>query len=223
MIAMSSAVLCIGIGMMAGCSDSVSSDATVVGVAFQAGPYGGYGLVMGDSTDQIAQLNITRARVVLGRMEIQGTEDTVVCRSDESAPLILDLDLSGRLQTVSLAPVRPGEYNSALVRIGRLEVSDLAVWNANPDMQNRSLVVEGYLNGDPEQPFVFSSGLDEALGCQFEPKLVKEKGSTVIVFQMDYTRWFRDDLGDLINPDNGQLAAWRSVVEENIVNSLSVR
>ncbi len=220
--AMSLGVLCIGLEMISGCSDSVSSDATMIGVAIQAGPPGWNGVVMGDASDQITQLNVTRARVVLGKIEVRGTDDTVVFRSDENTPMILNLDLSGRLQVLSLVPVEHGEYSSALIRIERLEAEDSTVWKAHPDVQNHSLVVEGFLNGDPGQPFVFSTGLDEEAGREFEPVMIQDKGSTVIVFQFDYTQWFRDDLGNLINPDNGQLAAWRSVIEDNIVSSLSV-
>lgn len=215
-------ILCIGLGMIGGCSDPISSDATMIGVAFQAGPYGGNGIVRGDSTDQITQINVTRARVVLGRIEVRGENDTTVFRSEEHTSIILDLDLTGRPRTLLLAPSEPGAYSSAMLRIAKLEPTDPA-WEGNPDMQDHSLMVEGYLNGDPAQTFVFSTGLDEEQGHEFEPVLVEEKGSTVIVFQFDYTRWFKDDLGNLVNPDNGQLAAWRSVVEENIVNSLSVQ
>lgn len=205
-----------------GCSDSTSPDQTIMAAAFMAGPVGGNGEVVADSVGDISQINIVSARVVIGRVEARGANDTVVFISPEHEPEIVELDLTGSRQIVDIAVINPGEYSSSLIRMEKLEPADSATWNANPEMQNYSLRVEGYLNGDTAQTFLFTTELDEEQVHDFAPLTIADKGSATVTFHFDYTLWFQDGNGGLVNPDNEQLASARSIVEENIVNSFDV-
>lgn len=207
---------------MAGCSDSTSPENTLLGVGVQAGSLGGNGVVVGDPNDAVSRITIMHARVVIGRVEIYGDNDTVVYRSEEHAPAVLNLDLTGNTQYLAFIPVSPGSYSSSLIRIEKLEPTDSAVWNAQTEMRDISIRVEGYLNNDTNQPFLFTTTLDEEQSRDFAPVEVPDKGYKSVTFHFDYDQWFRDDAGGLINPDNGQLSSWRSTVEENIVVSMHV-
>ncbi len=89
-------------------------------------------------------------------------------------------------------------------------------------MQGVGLRIEGYLNGDPSQTFLFTTELDEEQSHVFaQPLVVDEPGSYSADFRFDHHLWFQDQTG-LIDPNEAQLSSSRSTVETNIVNSFDV-
>ena len=97
-----------------------------------------------------------------------------------------------------------------------------AEYNANPVMQDLSIRIEGYLNGDPDNTFVFTSELDEEQQHQFDPVTYVAGSAYHLVFRFDHRNWFSDGEGGYIDPNEAQIASSRSIVEENIKDGFDV-
>lgn len=106
----------------------------------------------------VEQVRVTEAKVAIGRIQLEGGGAPFVFRTPEDEPLIVNLDLRGNFRDVGIVPLQPGTYDRSLFRIEKLQVADSAVYNADPEMQDLSIRIEGYLNGDPNNTFVFTSG-----------------------------------------------------------------
>lgn len=215
------------IGLVAAsCSDnSTSSGGTYLRVSFKdtaVSPSPGSENAAPAPT-AVNSVTITRARVVLGRMEFRGSgNDTARFRSAEHSPLLVDLNLNGTNHSVGTVSVSPGTYTNTLFRIEKLQTSDSAAYNANPDLQDLSIRVEGYVNGVPESTFVFTSSLDEEQQRDITPFVVTSGSTTSVEFHFDHNQWFDDGLGGRLDPREAEITASRSTVENNIKNGFDV-
>ena len=218
-VTLAAAVLIFG---AVGCSDSTSSNPTGLNVAVQSATPGAGNLLTDDSIDEVTEIYISRARVVIGRIEFQGDNDTATYRSAEHQPEIVELDLNGNMHMLGYVPIPVGTYDRSLFRMERLEPTDSTAYYQNPDMQGVSLRVEGYVNGDTAESFLFTTELDEEQQHQFAPFTFADGESRTVVLQFNHDSWFRDEGGNLIDPNDAQLSSARSIVETNIVNSFDV-
>ncbi|MEW6015627.1 MAG: hypothetical protein AB1690_09915 [Candidatus Zixiibacteriota bacterium] len=170
----------------------------------------------------VEQVKVTEARIVIGRIQLEGSGNPFNFRTPEHEPLIVNLDLNGNFHDVGIVPLQPGTYDRSLFRIEKLEVADSSVYNANPEMQDLSIRIEGYLNGDPDNTFVFTSELDEEQQHQFDPVTYVAGSAYHLVFRFDHRNWFSDGEGGYIDPNEAQIASSRSIVEENIKDGFDV-
>jgi hypothetical protein len=206
-----------------GCSDDpASSNYTGVNVGFQnTAPSVLDGTVYGNPGDSVEQITITSARVVVSMIEFTG-DGTGTYRSTEHEPIIVNLDLSGNMHRLGFVEIPAGTYSTTTFRIQALQPTDSGAWGRYPDMRNVSVRVEGYINDDPGNTFIFTTELDEEQNRQMEPFTINEGESHLVTFRFDHTEWFRDTDGSLLHPDNEYLAAGRSIVEDNIVQAFDV-
>ncbi len=207
--------------LLIGCSgDPVSSDGASLSVMFRDNAGTGGSAAKVDAVDNVT---VTDVKVVLGRIILEGDSgDTIVFRSAEHEPLVLDLDLSGNAQRVGVVAAAPGAYTRTLFRIARLEPTDSAAYANYPDMQGISIRVEGYVNGSPDSSFVFTSQLDEEQQRTFSTALNVVNGGYQIEFQFNHNNWFIDDQSVFIDPRVAQIASSRSQVETNIVDGFDM-
>jgi len=207
-----------GAAFLGGCSDSgTKADGDYLVVSFQ------------DTAPQtmkaaaVDQIKLTSARVVIGRVQFYGDSgDSLNFRTAEHSPLIVNLDLNGNQHDIGAVRITPGVFHRSLFRIERLEVADSAVYNAHPEMQGFSIRIEGYVNGNMDSTFVFTSELDEEQQRDFDTLTIVEGNSYNVVFRFDHRDWFSDGQGGLIDPNEAQLSSSRSIVEENIKNGFDV-
>lgn len=233
-----SAVILLGIAGTAGaCSDAVGANAhslsvSVAGKAPSA-PAASRAGVFGPSLDVVVgsganSITITKAQIVLGRVEVEPGTATAVCSGTETDecpeikldPVLVDLPLDGTTKTDFAASIPAGTYRGVELKIRRVSSSDpggAAFLAANPNFQDVSVHVEGTFNG---QPFSYNSSLDAGIGMELAtPVTLTSGGGSNFTLLIDVSSWFRDSAGNAIDPTNGQNA---STIENQIKQSFKV-
>ncbi len=156
----------------------------------------------------VDSLQLTRVRVVLSKIELETENDSADFRT---TPMVLDLDLSGAMQTLGIMGVPFGSYSEVEFKIHRVDSTDLTA--VSPDEQARfadfllypraSIIVEGvaYANGSG-QAFTFRSGLEAEQEYELTPPLtVSDANPTAnITININSSNWFRDRNGALLDP-----------------------
>ena len=233
-----SAAILLGLAVTAGaCSDAVGANAhalslsvtgksTAAPVASRTGFFGpSLDVVVGSGANSIT---ITKAQVVLGRIEVEPGTNTATCSGTEADgcpelrvdPVLVDLPLDGTTKTDFGASVPAGTYRGIELKIRPVNSSDLggaAFLAANPSFSNVSVHVEGTYNG---QPFSYNSSLDAEIEMELSTPmtLTSGSGSNFTLF-IDVASWFTDSSGNAIDPTNSQNA---STIENQIKQSFKV-
>lgn len=163
---------------------------------------------------------ITSARVVIEEIEFESSlGDTLDFELEQ--PFVQDLIMGSTLHEIETVEVPFGSYKESEIEIDDLDPEDGAVYTQNPELQGRSILVKGYLNGDPNNTFMFTSDLEEEQEREFEPPLVlnESEPSTSIVLAIDMGMWLVDGDGNLLDPS---FESNRSMIEGNIKASIDV-
>jgi hypothetical protein len=163
---------------------------------------------------QAQQVTITAAKVVLDELELESTNrDSMDFKSDSA--MVVNLNLTGAMTTVGTVTLPFGTYDEFEIEIHKLESQDGAAYIANPDLQNRSIFVRGYVDGDTNAAFVFTSAIEVEQEQNISPPLVIDANSptTNIVLAIDTSVWFSDGAGAYLDP---RLSQNRQSIERNI-------
>lgn len=233
-----SAAALVGLAVAAGaCSDALGANAhslslSVTGtsastpLASRSGAFGpSLDIVVGTGVNS---LTITKAQIVLGRIEVEPGAVSTTCSGTESDgcpelkldPVLVDLPLDGTTKTDFGANIPAGTYRGVEMKIRPVESSDpggAAFLTANPSFSNVSVHVEGTYNG---QPFSYNSSLDAGIEMELSAPLTVASGagSNLTLF-IDVASWFTDSSGNAIDPTNSQNA---STIENQIKQSFKV-
>ena len=165
-------------------------------------------------------VTITSARVVIERIRFDSSvNDTLDFRFRD--PFVQDLIAGSDLFEIGTVQVPFGSYKKSKIKIDDLGPEDGAVYTQNPDLQDRSVRIEGFMNGDQNQTFVFTSDLDKDQEREFEPPLLLDENSpsTSVVLTINMDLWFVDENDNALNPS---LENNKSAIENNIKNSIDV-
>ena len=233
-----SAALLLGLAVAAGaCSDAVGANAhslslSVTGkspaapAASRTGTFGpSLDVVVGSGANSIT---ITKAQIVLGRIEVEPGTTTTACSGTETddcpelklAPVLVDLPLDGTTKTDFGASIPAGTYRGVELKIRPVNSSDAggaAFLAANPGFTNVSVHVEGTFNG---QPFSYNSSLDAGIEMELNTPLTATSGSgSNLTLFIDVGSWFTDSSGNAIDPTNAQNA---SAIENLIKQSFKL-
>jgi hypothetical protein len=168
---------------------------------------------------QAQQVTITAAKVVLDEIEIESTNrDSMDFKSDSA--MVVNLNLTGAMTTVGTVTLPFGTYDELELEIHQLESQDGVVYTANPDLQNRSVFVRGYVDGDTNAVFTFTSAIEVEQEQEFSPPLTVDANSpaTNIVLAIDTSVWFSDGAGGYLDP---RLSQNRTAIERNIKASIN--
>lgn len=219
------------------CSDAVGANAHALSLsvtgksasapaASRAGAFGpSLEVVVGSGANSIT---ITKAQIVLGRVEVEPGTTTAVCSGTETDacpelkldPVLVDLPLDGTTKTDFGASIPAGTYRGIELKIRRVNSADpggAAFLAANPSFDNVSVHVEGTFNG---QPFSYNSSLDAGIETEFSTPLTLASGSgSNLTLFIDVAQWFKDSSGNAIDPTNSQNA---STIENQIKQSFKV-
>ncbi len=182
-------------------------------------------------TDGQNELIITKAEVVLREVELERVEVTDCdvepepegCEEFEAGPLLLDVPLNGATRQQVSIPVPPGLYDELefdIHKVSNDDPEDAAFRAAHPDMVGKSIRVQGFFN---DQPFTFESDLDVEQEFELSPPLVVEAttSSTNVTVRLDIAQWFRDAVGQLVNPHDGNKGGpHENLIKENIKQSI---
>jgi len=165
-------------------------------------------------------IEITSAKVVIEKIEFENEQDTSLDFKFEQ-PFVQDLVTITTLEEIETVEIPFGVYDRVKIDIDDLDVEDGEVFTLNPDLQNLSVLVKGFLNSDPTQTFEFSSDLSANVDLEFDPPLEINEDvlSTNIVLGIDFANWFRGRNGGFLDPTRAEN---RSEIENNIKRSLRV-
>jgi hypothetical protein len=133
---------------------------------------------------------------------------------------VVNLNLNGTITEIGMVPIPMGTYDEMEIEFERLQVADGQVYLNNPDLQNRSIYVRGYVGNDTNAVFVFTSALEAEQEQEFSPPLVVDANSptTYVMLTIDVSKWFSDGAGGYLDP----LASQNQIaVEANIRASLN--
>lgn len=221
----------------AACSDAVGANAhslslSVTGksasavVASRTNAFGpSLDIVVGAGVNS---LTITKAQIVLGRIEVEPGTTATACSGTETDgcpelkldPVLVDLPLDGTTKTDFGTNIPAGTYRGIELKIRPVNSSDAggaAFLAANPTFSNVSVHVEGTYNG---QAFSYNSSLDAGIEMELGAPLTLTSGSgSNLTLLIDVGSWFKDSSGNAIDPTNSQNA---STIENQIKQSFKV-
>jgi len=175
-------------------------------------------------------LIITSAQIVLREIELRRIDvtdcDSIVnadgCEEFETGPVLVSLPLTAGAETEFELDIPSGMYSEIEFDIHKVEdePSDITFLQQHPEFDNLSIRVMGSYNGNA---FLFESDLGVEQELDLVPALLVEEGSgssNITVF-VDIDAWFRDQSGDLIDPDTANDGGPnKSLVEDNIKQSM---
>ena len=188
-----------------------------------AASLGSTGVTLSAAVDSIT---ISRARFVLSRMKFKTGADSTNFKTE---PLIIELNLIGSVQDVSVAEVPFGTYREIEFKVHRVDSSDfvgsspakLAQFADFLAGDRYSIIIDGtiYRNGETGQAFVFRSRIDEEQKYDFIPELVISEGSPAVNVTMLVSSfgWFRDSGGALLDPTDGTT---ENLIDDNLKSSI---
>jgi hypothetical protein len=228
----------LGLAVMAGaCSDAVGANAHSLSLSITGKSPSGLAAsrtnTFGPSLDVVvgagaSSLTITKAQVVLGRIEVEPGTTTTTCSGTEADdcpelkldPVLVNLPLDGTTQTDFGTNIPAGTYRGVELKIRPVNSSDAggaAFLAANPSFSNVSVHVEGTYNG---QPFSYNSSLDVGMEMELSTPVTVTSGSgSNLTLLIDVGSWFKDSSGNAIDPTNSQNA---STIENQIKQSFRV-
>lgn len=196
---------------------SPSSNSGSIKISIKNNGNGSFVKALGKVIDQVT---ITRAQIVIEQIEFESTEGDSFDFELE-VPFIQDLMLDTNAHVIQSIQIPFGSYKESEIEIDDLDSLYGNIYTQNPDLQDRSVFVQGYLNDNPNDTFTFSSDLEEEQEMEFNDPLVLNQNSpsTNIVLLIDTATWFFDNSGNFLDP---RISANKSQIEENIKNSIDV-
>ena len=163
---------------------------------------------------------ITSAQVVIKKIEFKSTGGDSM-DFELKQPFVQDLLTMDTLQVIQNVSIPFGSYKGSEIKIDVLKSQDGSAFSQNPELQGKSILVKGYLNGDPAQTFTFTSSQDVEQEVDFASPLIIDENSpsTNVVLSINMNTWLVDSNGNPLDPTNPQD---RSKIEENIKRSFKV-
>jgi hypothetical protein len=232
------AAVLVALAVTAGaCSDAVGANANSLSLSVSgkspSAPVASRSGTFGPSLDVVVgsganTLTITKAQIVLGRIEVEPGTTTATCSGTETDgcpelkldPVLVDLPLDGTTKTDFGANIPAGTYRGIELKVRPVSSSDpggAAFLAANPSFSNVSVHVEGTYNG---QPFVYNSSLDVGIEMELGTPITLTSGSgSNLTLLIDVGTWFTDSSGNVMDPTNSQNA---STIENQIKQSFKV-
>jgi hypothetical protein len=183
-------------------------------------------VIVENDTLVLNSVEIVLREIELERLEVSDCDvepEPEGCESFEAGPVLISLPLGEGVDSAFALDVPPGTYTEIefdVHRISEDDEEDAIFRQAHPDFIDKSIRVTGTFNG---QAFVFESDLDVEQELILTPALVVEEATTKtnITIFVDVNEWFRDDLGELIDPATANKGFDNEgIVKENIKNSI---
>lgn len=179
--------------------------------------------VVGDSSPLAkgltSHVQIDTAKILLRTIQFhnEGDSDSLDFKTES---FVLDLDLSGGLNTVAVQEIPEGSYNKVSFRIHKPEefedVGDPDFYEGDSGSERFSVVVKGMYGG---QPFTFKSRRTAKQRINIQPALMITDTTTAVnvTLSVDVHSWFVDpDDGALLNPtDEGDESAIDDAIKES--------
>jgi hypothetical protein len=181
-------------------------------------------------TDGTNTIELTSVQVVLREIELERVETADCnatvgdddCEEFETGPVLVDVPLTGGVETVVTVDVPPGTYDEIEFEVHKIssdDEEDAEFRAAHPDFTGISIRVVGSYNGTP---FTYETDLDveQEFDLATPLKIEEGTGGTNLTVRIDLSAWFRALDGSLVNPATGNKGGQNEgLVKENIKQS----
>lgn len=201
------------------------------------------GSVMG-----VDSIQITSARIVLKDIKLEGLEkehendeqgfdESGLNKSDcpdevnfKTGPILLNLNLSGSLQQVTVTNIPYGTYRRIKYKIHSISQSDIDSLSVSDQAAfadfladgGYSIIIEGNtFSNDTATSFTFKSSLNAAINVRFTPPIVVDSTSPSpnLTIEINSSGWFKSYNGSLLDPNDQNN---QGQIEANIEKSVHV-
>ena len=213
--------------------DPVSSDSGLAQITLKAryisSATPGTGVNKMANTGEINAITVSRARFLVRNVTLRSAlNDSIEFKSD---PYIIDLNLNGEPNTITVKDINAGTYDRLDFNIHKLDDDDprdLAYFQ-HPDFRdfiadNRySIIIEGIVQdgNNPPESFIFRSRENEKQRHFLNPVLTVDQSTSqaAVNLEINGEKWFVAENGSLLDPRD---EANQSEISENLEQSISV-
>ncbi len=176
----------------------------------------------------VDSIKITRARFVMKKIELETASDSAEFKT---SPLVIELNLTGSVQTVGVANVPFGTYRELEFKVHRIDSSNISGLSSVEKAsfadflagERYSIIIEGivYTDGGTGQAFVFRSKVDAEQEYDLNPPLVVSEANPTanVTMVVSSFGWFRGSGGTLLDPTDSRN---ESQIGENLKESINV-
>jgi hypothetical protein len=178
-------------------------------------------MVTGSDTLILSSAQLVLTEVELQRSDVEDCDDDE-CEEFEAGPVLVDLPLAPGLTKQFELDVPAGTYTEIEFDVHLVDdddPADIAFLTQYPEFEGVSVRVSGTFNG---QQFLFESDIEVEEELDLNPPLTVadgDDGTNITVF-VDIDSWFRDAVGDVIDPETANVGGENEgLVSENIENS----
>src|SRR3972149_2077471 len=180
------------------------------------------GLQKSGSINAVDSIKLTRVRVVLRNLKLKAEDDKEVEMEHEEngnnstkklAPFVLDLNLSGVFQQISVSNIPFGSYNRFKFQIHKvsqgeidtLSVSEKATFTDFLNSDRYSIIIDGSIYKDGQATaaaFTYKSKINVEIEKTLSPQLVINQSQTTLnlTLQVSSAGWFVDKSNSLLDP-----------------------
>lgn len=176
----------------------------------------------------VDSIKITRARFVLRDIKFKTVEEDSM--NFKSSPMVLELDLTGTMQSVGVSNVRFATYRRIEFDVHRVEAKDLTGLSQADSAkfadflagEKYSVIIDGtvYKTGQSGQAFTYRSKIDARQKVDLTPNLVVTEASPTVnaTIMISSANWFTGT-GALVDPTDTNS---EGIINENLKNSIKV-
>lgn len=170
---------------------------------------------------KVDEIKILTAQIVISEIRIKSIDDNDSLNFRNEMPVILNLALDGKQTFLDSAITLSGtSYERIRYRIDQLEIDHGDIYINNTNLQNRSILVTGYIDNDTSKVYNFFTELDETIEFEFEtPITIPNVLAFNFIMQFKIIDWFQDKDGGLLDP---RAIENKSEIEGNIKNSIKI-
>ncbi len=171
-------------------------------------------------TAAVSKVTVTNIRIVIKKVKLESSiGDTMDFKFKQ--PFVQDLMVGSDLHEIATITVPPGSYKELEIKIDRLKSEDGAIYNDYPELQNRSILIKGFVDNDSTASFEFASAMEFEQEQKFDPPIVidENSASTNVVLTINTDGWFLDANGNFLDP---RLPENKSAIEHNIKRSIDI-
>lgn len=167
-----------------------------------------------------AAITLTSASVVIHRVEMEPVEGTEFILFQNSVPYVVELasnSSTGILDSTNV--VGSNRYESFEMEFGPLEAGNATGPLPDTSVRTNSIVVQGYVGGNPQDTFIYTSNIKGSFEFEFDSAIVlpNPAGISVLV-KIKIQEWFTDSIGGTLDPRN---PGNNAIIENNILHSVS--
>ena len=171
----------------------------------------------------VTELAMDSVKLVLGRVRfVSVAGDSLDFRLDSA--LVVKLNLNGAVTNLGSISAPVGVYNESRFRLLKLDsLSSPIVYKNNPDVRDVSIRVDGFVDGNLDSTFSWTTDLVDELvqtGRQFT---VTDGGVVNLIFNLDINGWFTDTSGGTLDPRIDATGDLKIAVENNIKTGFDVQ